>query len=467
MSTRRQAASRRFRDGVGFTEGSVARHLIRLTGYQTMGFLARNVARLAEAAFVGLLGTAELAAIAFNFPIVMALGAASRGLGIGATSVVARAMGGGDHDRSAVLVSHCMWLTLAFTLVCVGAGIPYAAELFALLGAREDVRPFAIDYFRIWMIGLPLFALSMVATSLLRATGDAKTPGYLQTFSAILQIALTPWLVFGWLGVPALGVMGAALAHVIAQSITYFLALYVLVARDHLLVISLRGILGSWREILHVGLPAAATNLIGPASNGIITRLLADYGPAVVAAFGVATRVDSIVTMVLISLGGATAPFIGQNWGAALYDRVRTALRLSYRFCLAWGAFAGVLMAIIGGPLVALVNDDPEVVEAAAVFFLIVPFSIGFMGMNNVATSSFNALGKPIPPLVLSINRMLVIYVPMAMLGSYLFGYPGIFAATALANLLNGVAAALWNRVAVNRAIARMPGHDTRSMAQA
>lgn len=444
---------RESRDGVGFTEGAVSAHLIRLAGYQAMGFLAMNIARLAEAAFVGMLGTAELASVAFNFPIVMGLGAASRGLGIGATSVVARAMGAGDRTRSARLVSHCMWLTLLFTSVCLVFGLAYDRPLFRALGASEEVLPYAVQYFNVWMLGLPLFALSMVGTALLRAAGDAKMPGYLQTLGSILQIVLTPWLIFGGLGVPALGVAGAALGNVLARAVTFFLSLYVLVVRDRLLVATLRGILASWREILHVGLPAAATNLIGPASNGIITRLLADYGPAVVAAFGVATRVNSIVTMVLISLGGATAPFIGQNWGAGLYDRVAQALRLSYRFCLAWGAFAGIVMSFVGGALVSLINDDPDVVRAASTFFFIVPFSVGFMGMNNVATSSFNALGKPIPPLVLSINRLLVIYVPMAMLGSYLFGYTGIFGATALANVLNGVAAAYWNRVSVNRAI--------------
>jgi Na+-driven multidrug efflux pump len=81
---------------------------LNLTGFMVMGFLAMNIARLAEAAFVGLLGTAELAAIAYNFPIVMGLGAASRGLGIGASSVVARSMGSGDREGSAVLVTHCL-----------------------------------------------------------------------------------------------------------------------------------------------------------------------------------------------------------------------------------------------------------------------------------------------------------------------------------------------------------------------
>ena len=437
----------------GFTHGSVTRHLLNLTGFMVMGFLAMNIARLAEAAFVGLLGTAELAAIAFNFPIVMGLGAAARGLGIGASSVVARAMGSGDRERSAVLVTHCLWLTLAFTLLCVAVGIPFAEPLFRSLGARGEVLPLTVDYFNVWILGLPMFALSMVGTSLLRATGDAKSPGFIQALGSILQIAFSPPLIFGWFGIPPLGVGGAALAHVLARVVSFGFTMYLFAFRDRLIVLTFDGLIPAWRSILHVGLPAAMTNLIGPASNAIIIRLLSAYGPAVVAGFGIAQRVDSIVAMVVVSLGGAAAPFIGQNWGAAQYDRVQQALGLSYRFCLAFGVFAAILMAVIGGPLVGLINDDPQVIETAAVFFLIVPFSIGFMGLGNVASSSFNALGKPIPVLVLAISRMIVVYIPMAILGGYLFGYAGIFGATAVANVINGVAAAYWNRITIRNAI--------------
>lgn len=455
MSERSQPSRGGRSSGSSFTEGSVTRHLLNLTGFMVMGFLAMNIARLAEAAFVGLLGTAELAAIAFNFPIVMGLGAASRGLGIGASSVVARAMGSGDRQQSALLVTHCLWLTLAFTLICIALGIPFAEPLFRLLGARGEVLPLTVDYFNMWIWGLPMFALSMVGTSLLRATGDAKSPGFIQTLGSILQIAFSPPLIFGWFGIPPLGVVGAALAHVLARVVSFGFTMYLFAFRDRLLVPTFDGLLSAWRSILHVGLPATMTNLIGPVSNAIIIRLLSSYGPAVVAGFGIAQRVDSIVAMVVISLGGAAAPFIGQNWGAGHYDRVQQALRSSYQFCLAFGVFAAVLMALIGGPLVGLINDDPVVIETAAVFFLIVPFSIGFMGLNNVASASFNALGQPIPPLVLAISRMIVVYIPMAIVGGYLFGYAGIFAATALANVINGVAAAYWNNAAIRNSIKR------------
>ncbi len=456
MSDSTQSARGGRSSTAGFTEGSVSRHLLHLTGFMVMGFLAMNIARLAEAAFVGFLGTAELAAIAFNFPIVMALGAASRGLGIGASSVVARSMGSGDREGSAVLVTHCLWLTLTFTLICIALGIPLAGPLFRLLGARGEVLGLTLDYFNVWILGLPMFALSMVGTSLLRAIGDAKSPGFIQTLGSILQIAFGPPLIFGWFGIPPLGVVGAALSHVLARLISFGFTMYLFAYRDRLIVPTFSGLLAAWRSILHVGLPATMTNLIGPVSNAIIIRLLSSYGAAVVAGFGIAQRVDSIVAMVVISIGGAAAPFIGQNWGAGYVERVRQALRLANRFCLGWGVFAAILMAIVGGPLVSLINDDAQVVATAAVFFLIVPFSIGFMGLNNVASASFNALGQPMPPLVLALSRMIVLYIPLAILGDYLFGYAGIFAATALANVINGVAAAYWNRVSIDSSVKRL-----------
>ena len=265
-----------------------------------------------------------------------------------------------------------------------------------------------------------------------------------------------PPLIFGWFGIPPLGVVGAALSHVLARVISFGFTMYLFAFRDRLIVPTFDGLLPAWRSILHVGLPATMTNLIGPVSNAIIIRLLSSHGAAVVAGFGIAQRVDSIVAMVVISLGGAAAPFIGQNWGAGHYDRVRESLRLANRFSLAWGVFAAILMAAIGGPLVSLINDDAQVIETATVFFLIVPFSIGFMGLNNVASASFNALGQPMPPLVLALSRMIVLYVPLAILGDYLYGYAGIFGTTALANVINGLAAAYWNRVSIDNSVQRL-----------
>ena len=191
-----------------------------------------------------------------------------------------------------------------------------------------------------------------------------------------------------------------------------------------------------------------------PVSMLVITRLLAGHGHEVVAGYTVASRVETMVHMVLWSASSSISPFVGQNWGARNYARVRRAMRLANWFCLAWGVVTFVVLAIAGDAVVRLIDPNDTVREVAAMFFLIIPLSIGFMGVMQVATSCFNALGQPLPPLTISFARSIAFYVPLAILGDYLWGYVGIFLATALSNVLLGILAWYWNRVVVKREIA-------------
>ena len=181
-------------------------------------------------------------------------------------------------------------------------------------------------------------------------------------------------------------------------------------------------------------------------STGIITAMLARYGHDVVAGFGVASRVEALVSMVVIAISASTGPMVGQNWGARRVERVHATLRICYQYCVAWGVIAGVIMLVGGQFLVGLINSDQEMIATAAAYLHIVPFSIGFMGVMAVASASFNALAKPLPPLLLSLARTLVLYVPLAWLADRMFGYIGVFWATAAANVLTGMVAWQWMR---------------------
>ena len=187
----------------------------------------------------------------------------------------------------------------------------------------------------------------------------------------------------------------------------------------------------------------------------VITRLLAGHGDEVVAGYTVASRVETLVHMVIWSASSSIAPFVGQNWGAENYQRVRVALRQVNFFCLGWGVVTFVVLALVGEIIVRAIDSDPTVVMVAGVFFLIMPLSIGFMGVMHVATYCFNALGQPLPPLVLATLRSLALYVPLAILGNYLWGFVGIFLATALSNVALGFVGWYWNRLAVRRGIAK------------
>lgn len=434
-----------------FTDGGLSGHVLRLSGFMILGFLAMTLAQLVEAVYLGIVGTRELAAIAFAFPVVMALGAATRGIGVGAGAVLARAAGAGDRARSVRLTSHALVLVLAFNLACMAALLAFSRELFGLLGAEGEILDLVTGYMAIWAVGFPAFGLAMVGTGLMRSLGHPAYPGIVMTTGSVLQVLFGPFLIFGWAGFPAMGLEGAAWAFVAARGCSFLLSLYWFAIRERVLTASMAEFTDSVRSILHVGIPAMATNLIAPLSAAIVTRLLAGLGIAVVAGFGIASRIEAVVSMVVIGIASSSGPLVGQNWGARRFDRVREALRLCYRYCLVWSVIAATIMWVGGAFFVSLVNDEEEVVATATAFLYIVPISLGFMGMVNVANGAFNALSKPWPPLALSICRLVVFYVPLALLARHYFGYVGVFAAIAVTDVALGLWGREWNRRLLKR----------------
>jgi putative MATE family efflux protein len=372
--------------------------------------------------------------------------------------VIARVVGGGDRASAALLTSHCLILVVVFAVLCVIAGIPGAHWFFQLVGAQGHVLELADDYMAIWLVGFVFFATSMVGTSLLRSVGNVAIAGVVLTLASLLQVILGPFLIFGWLGLPAMGIEGAAWSFVIARLLSFALCLYWIVVKERLLVAQLRGWRASARQILHVGLPATATNLVAPLSTAIVTWLLAEFGHGVIAGFSVASRIEAVMAMVVIAVATSVGPFVGQNWGARLFDRVHAALTFCNGFCLVWGVACFLMMVVFARWFVRLINAEPEVVDAATTFLLIIPISVGFMGVMGVSSACFNALGKPAPPLVLSLLRLVVVLIPLALLGRSIAGYPGVFAAIALANVVVGLLALVWTNRTVRNDTAAIRG---------
>jgi putative MATE family efflux protein len=427
-------------------------HVLRLSGFMVMGFLAMTLAQLVEAFYLGMVGADELAAVAFTFPLVMAFNAMTRGIGVGTGAVLARAIGEGDRDQAIRLASHGLLLTGLFTVVCAVLLAWQGEQLFRLLGAEGHILELATLYMVTWCFGFPAFGLSMVGSGLMRSIGDPAFPGWVMTSGSVIQVLVAPPLIFGWFGLPALGIEGAAWSFVIARSGSFCMTAWWFLVRERMLRFDLAGLIESTRAIAHVGIPAAATNLIQPLSAAVTTRILAGFGATVVAGFGVASRIESVVLMVVIGISASAAPLVGQNWGARRYDRVREALSLGYRYSMVWGLIAASIMWL-GAPLfVSLINDDPELSATAVTFLYVVPISIGFMGMVNVANASFNALSKPAPPLILSVARLVIVYIPLAILAARQFGYEGVFVVTSVVTIVFGLIGRWWNTRTINRA---------------
>lgn len=438
-----------------FTDGKVGGHLLRLGSFMALGSVTLNIAQLAEAVYLGIVGTEALAAMGFAFPITITLFAFAGGIGTGASSVIARAIGSGNREDAARLVTHAQLLTVAVGVILGILGVTFAEQIVGGLGAKGVVQQMTIEYLQVYMLGFPFFMLGMVGSTLLRATGSAASPGIVMAIGSGLQIAFGPVLIFGWFGFPAMGIAGAAWAYVASRTLSVFIY-WALLRNARMLRWNADHLLQSWRDILHVGAPAIASGLIMPVSMLIITRLLAQHGHEVVAGYNVASRVETMAHMILWSASSSVEPFVGQNWGARNYDRVKRALILCNRFCLGWGVFTFVMMMLFGRMIVGAIDDDPVVGEVAWSFFLIIPLSIGFMGMMQIASSCFNARGLPVPPFTISVVRTFVMYVPLAIWANGLWGYQGIFLATAFTNVVVGLAAWRWNQRSVDRDSAAM-----------
>ena len=433
------------RMGQDLTIGPEYQHVLRLTGFMLLGFVAVMGANLIETLYIGKVGTLELAALGFTFPVVMGLQGMMMGLGIGASSVVARSIGSGEWRRAKVLITHSFVLVLLFVALITLMMTVYLENIFSLLGATGKTLEMSIEYMKIWLLGVPFFAIAMVGSTLMRAAGDAVKPGYLMVVGAVLQVILGPIFIFGYFGSSELGLAGAAIAFLIARTASFLMYVYY-VFKDDLVIFEIRDFWQSSRDILHVGLPAILSNIIAPVSMSVITRLLAGHGTVVIAGFSVASRIETMFAMVMWALSMSVAPFIGQNWGAKQFKRVSSSLRFGNWFAMGWGVFAYLSLIVLGPYVISLVNNDREVIEAATVYLLIVPLGMGMMGVMSNCMSSFNALGQPGPPFIMSVFQMLFLSIPFAIIGDHFFGYHGIFAGGVVSILIVAVVSLIWLR---------------------
>jgi putative MATE family efflux protein len=425
-----------------------------MTGPVLLGIMTMMAQALIDAWFLGRVGDRALAAHAFSFPILMIVTSVAIGLGAGTSSVVARAIGNDDERRARRLTTDSLLLSFLITVGVSAIGIATIGPLFRLLGAPDDMIPLIRGFMVILYLGVPFVVVGMVAMASMRATGDTRLPSKIMIIGSVLNVALDPILIFGFGPIPGFGLNGAALAALLARSTVFVGAVYLLRFRLDMLSFRLPDtgeLARSWRDVLHVGIPAAGTNVIVPVGAAVITAMIARYGPDAVAGFGVASRIESMTLVIFYAMSAVIGPFVGQNLSAGKEERILQALRLCAGFCIVSGLVVAGALAATANLLPSLFSDSPAVVSVARSYLWIAPIGYGAYGVVMVMNAAFNGLGHPMPGVAISVGRILVLYVPLAFAGMSLVGERGIFAAYAAANILSGLIAYAWARQTVRR----------------
>lgn len=428
------------------TRGSIPGHLVSQTLPGIIGVAAMMSIGIIDAYYIGRLGSDELAAVSFIFPINVALASLGVGVMVGISSVVARALGEGDTQKAAQRANFGIAMALVFGLV-IGL-LLYALHepLFRLMNASEAHLPLIESYILPYSLGFPLLVANMAMSGALRGQGEARRTSVINITYAAVNWVLNPILITGAWGIEGFGMAGSAYATVISWALGMLVALRLM--RGTLLPIDFSLIrqtapIDPARAILRVAGPAAMSNAINPIGLSILTALVALESADAVAGFGAAARVQSFAMVPLLALSGSIGAIVGQNWGAGHYERARQAAAYAGLFCLGWGLAMALVLVLAGGWLGQFFSDDPTVLAQFRRYLSIAAWGYAGFGLLIVGNGALNAIDRSSFALMQSCARVFLVMLPFAWFLRGSWGADAIYAAELAANLFGGAVASL------------------------
>jgi len=420
-----------------FLSGNLMRHVTTMALSSSVGLLSVFLVDFADLYFISLLGQAELAAaVGFAGTVSFFVFSITIGLAIAIGALVARRLGAGRDAEARTVATSVLLVGVAFSALIAVLTTWQADALVTLLGASGETRRLATGYLHIVLPAIPLGALGIMCSSLLRAHGDARRAMQVTLWAGGVNAVLDPLLIFG----VGLGLDGAALATVCARAVMAGAALHA-VHRHHagLARPSLEGVTRHLAPMLGIAGPAVLTNVATPVGNAMVMRFIAGHGDAAVAAYAVIGRLIPLVFCTIYAVSGAVGPIVGQNAGAERYDRVRETLVRALRF-VALAVLLAWVFLLLARPLI-VTGFGLDAQGASIVFWFVVLAAplFFFNGALFVANGAFNNLRRPLWATWLNWGRNTLGVLPFVWAGSALGGAAGVLVGQALGGLVFGV----------------------------
>src|SRR3984957_16920620 len=376
--------------------GPILPTLLRLALPTMVVLVAQAAVNIAEAYYVGFLGTDALAGVALVFPVFMLMTMMSNGgLGSGVASSVARAVGAGRHEDANALLFHAIVLALV-----VGALFTLAAELagpllYRALGGRGDALDAALRYSNLLFAGaIPVWVVNLQAAAL-RGAGNVKVPALVMLVGAIVMIPLSPLLIFGFGPIPRLGIGGAGVAFGLYYcGAMLFLLRYMASGRSGL-VLTLSRLRGNlFSDILKVGLPTAFIAFLTNLTVILVTGAVGLFGTTALAGYGIASRLDYIMVPLLFGVGTAALTMVGVNIGAGHGARARHIAWISGAMGFLLTGSIGLFVAAFPLLWLHLFSHDADVVAEGVTYLRIVAPAYSALGFGFVVGFAAQGAGR-------------------------------------------------------------------------
>lgn len=407
-----------------FLEGSLMRHVSVMSFTSGIGLMAVFAVDFVDMVFIGMLGSDALAAaVGYAGTLLFFTNAINIGLSIAAGSLVARSVGADETENAQQFAT-----SVAVFAAMTGVFVPILAYLFlpqllGFLGAQGEVQALAARYMTIILPSMPIMGIAMVSFAVLRAYGDARRATVATIVGGVVNAVLDPILIFG----VGLGLDGAAYASVCARIVMMGMALWPAIkAHDAFARPDAAMVVRDVRAVSAIALPAVLTNVATPIGNAIVTREIAQFGTDAVAGMAIIGRLMPVAFSIVFALSGAIGPIVGQNFGAARFERVRGAYWAGIQFTAIYVACAALVLFILREPIGALFDAEGETLTL--LFWFCGPLALAsvFNGIIFVSNAAFNNLGHPVYSTWINWGRHTLGTLPFAVLGGMWFGAPGV-----------------------------------------
>jgi len=438
---------RKKKQPIKYTEGKIFSSLANLAWPIILANILQTAYQLIDTFWLGRLGANAVAAVSISFPILFLILSLGAGLTLAGTVIVSQYKGAENQDQVNYSSSQTVFVIFFISVLLAIVGYFSSTPLMKLIGAGPEILSDSVSYFQVSSFGFIFLFMFYVFQSLMRGIGNVLLPMYIVLATVFLNLILDPLFIFGLGPIPGFGVAGAAVASVITQGLSALTGLIILFRGNKGIKINFSRMKFDFpwtRKMFNIGIPSSMEMSTRAAGMTVMVMLVTSFGSEVVAAYGIGSRILSLIVVPALGFAMATTTLVGQNIGAGKIKRAERIGNLSTKIAFFGLTAVGLLLFAFAEPITAFfVPNDPSVIRDGSLFIKIMAPSVGVLGVQQVLNGVFNGAGFTKASLLISVFALWIIRFPTAFVLSNNtdLSFEGIWWAFPISNLIAAIVA--------------------------
>lgn len=403
---------------------NIKRLILTMSAPIVVSMMVQSLYNVVDSIFVAQISEEAITAVSMAFPFQQLMMSVGIGTAIGVNSLLARNLGAKQFSQVNKIANNGLLLAFLSFIAFFMMGLLLSDKLITIQTDNQEIISHGPVYLRICLMGSLGIFTHLMFERLLQATGKTMYTMIAQISGALMNIILDPIMIFGWFGMPAMGLAGAALATVISQYIGALVVAYLCIRKEKDIDIGFRYLKPDFkiiRDIYAVGIPSIIMISISSVTIFSMNQILAKFSITAVALLGIYFKLQSFIFMPVFGLNNGIIPIVGYNYGAGNKERMRETIFLGMRYAVTIMLIGTLIMMVFPDKLLGMFNASDQMMDIGRVAFRIICISFPFAAISIISIGVFQAIGKGTLSMIISIIRQLVVLVPLA----YLFSLTG------------------------------------------